>query len=65
MNKMDGITGPVAYEVAEELGLIDKLIERRQRVKEKRGDDIKGTFNGILRALGTEMGERHGEYGER
>ena len=62
---MDGITGPVAYEVAEELGLIDKLIERRQRVKEKRGDDIKGTFNGILRALGTEMGERHGEYGER
>ena len=65
MNKMDGITGPVAYEVAEELGLIDKLIELRQRVKEKRGDDIKGTFNGILRALGTEMGERHGEYGER
>ena len=50
--------------VAEELGLVDKLMELRQRVKEDRGDEIKGTFNGILRALGTEMGRRHGEYGE-
>jgi len=62
---MDEITGKVAYEVAEELGLIDKLIELRQRVKEERGDEIKGTFNGILRALGSEMQRRHGEYGDR
>jgi hypothetical protein len=51
--------------IAEELGLVDKLIELRRRVEEERGDEIKGTFNGILRALGTEMGRRHGEYGER
>ena len=51
--------------VAEELGLVDKLKELRRGVKEERGDDIKGTFNGILRALGAEMGRRHGEYGER
>ena len=62
---MDEITGPVAYRVAEELGLVDKLKELRQRVEEERGDEIKGTFNGILRALGSEMGRRHGEYGER
>ncbi len=42
--------------VAEELGLVDELIELRlrRRVKEESGDDIKGTFNGILRALGSE-----------
>ena len=53
--------------VAEELGLVYELIElrRRRRVKEERGNEIKGTFNGILRALGTEMGRRYGEYGER
>jgi hypothetical protein len=62
---MDEITGPVAYRIAEELGLVDKLMELRRRVKEERRDEIKGTFNGILRALGTEMGRRHGEYGER
>ena len=51
--------------IAEELGLVDKLKELRRRVEEERGNEIKGTFNGILRALGTEMGRRHGEYGER
>ncbi len=41
--------------VAEELGLVDKLKELRRRVvKEESGDEIKGTFNGVLRALGTE-----------
>ena len=40
--------------VAEELGLVDKLKELRRRVKEERGKKIKGTFNGILRALGSE-----------
>ncbi|MGB7533106.1 MAG: hypothetical protein WA977_09065 [Halobacteriota archaeon] len=50
--------------VVEELGLVDKLKELRRRVEEERGEEIKGTFNGILRALGTEMGRRHGEYGE-
>ena len=62
---MDELTGPVAYRVAEELGLVDKLIELRRRVEEERGEEIKGTFNGILRALGSEMGRMHGEYGER
>ena len=50
--------------LAEELGLVDKLMELRRRVEEERGKETKGTFNGILRALGTEMGRRHGEYGE-
>jgi len=40
--------------VAEELGLVDKLMELRRRVKEERGNEIKGTFYGILRALGSE-----------
>ena len=62
---MDEKTGPVAYRVAEALEIIDKLIELRQRVKEERGDEIKGTFNGVLRALGSEMQRRHGRYGER
>ena len=62
---MDEITGPVAYRIAEELGLVDKLKELRRRVEEERGKEIKGTFNGILRALGSEMQRRHGMYGER
>jgi hypothetical protein len=62
---MDEITGPVAYQIAGELGLIEKLKELRRRVKEERGDEIDGTFNGILRALGSEMQRRHGRYGER
>jgi len=44
--------------VAEEMGLVDKLMELRRRVEEERGDEIKGTFNGILRALGSENAEK-------
>jgi hypothetical protein len=62
---MDEKTGPVAYREAEALGLIDKLKMIRQRVKEERGDEIDGSFNGILRALGSEMQRRHGRYGDR
>ena len=62
---MDEKTGPVAYQIAKELEIIDKLITLRQRVKEERGNKIDGTFNGILRALGSEMQRRHGKYGER
>lgn len=62
---MDEKTGPVAYREAEALGLIDKLKVIRQRVKEERGDEIDGSFNGILRALGSEMQRRHGRYGDR
>ncbi|MGB2728432.1 MAG: hypothetical protein WBC40_06865 [Halobacteriota archaeon] len=62
---MDEKNGPVAYREAEALGLIDKLKILRQRVKEERGDEIGGSFNGILRALGSEMQRRHGRYGER
>ncbi len=62
---MDEKTGPVAYREAEALGLIDELKKLRQRVKEERGDEIDGSFNGILRALGSEMQRRHGRYGER
>ena len=62
---MDEKTGPVAYREAETLGLIDELKKLRQRVKEERGDEIDGSFNGILRALGSEMQRRHGRYGER
>ena len=62
---MDGITGPVAYDTAKEMALIEKLKELRERVKDERGDKIKGTFNGVLRALGSEMQRRHGEYGDR
>jgi len=40
--------------VAEELGLVDKLKELKRRVEEERGNELKGTFNGVLRALGTE-----------
>lgn len=61
---MDEITGPVAYDIAKEMGLIEKLKELRERVKEERGDEIKGSFNGVLRALGSEMQRRHGEYGD-
>ena len=62
---MDEKTGPVAYREAEALGLIDELKKLRHRVKEERGDEIDGSFNGILRALGSEMQRRHGRYGER
>ena len=62
---MDEKTGPVAYREAEALGLIDELKKLRQRVKEERGDEIDGSFNGILRALGSEMQRRHGWCGER
>ena len=64
ISPMDEITGTIAYEIAEELGLIEKLKELRRRVKEERGNEIKGSFNGVLRALGSEMQRRHGEYGE-
>lgn len=57
---MDEKTGPVAYQEAKALGLIDNLKKLRQRVKEKRGNEISGTFNGILRALGSEMDRRDG-----
>ena len=62
---MDEKTGPVAYREAEALELIDKLKILRQRVKEERGDETDGSFNGILRALGSEMQRKHGRYGER
>ncbi len=62
---MDEKTGPVAYREAEALGLIDKLKILRQRVKEERGEVIDGSFNGVLRALGSEMQRRHGRYGEK
>lgn len=62
---MDEKTGPVAYREAEALGLIDKLKMIRQRVKEERGDEIDGSFNGILRALGSEMQRMHGRYGDK
>jgi hypothetical protein len=52
---LDEKTGQVAYRVTEALEIIDKLIELRQRVKEERGDEIDGSFNGVLRALGSEM----------
>ena len=58
---MDEKTGPVAYREAEALGLIGKLKILRQRVKEERGDEIDGSFNGILRALGSEMQRRYGD----
>jgi hypothetical protein len=62
---MDEKTGPVAYREAEALGLIDELKKLRQRVKEERGDEIDGSFNGILRALSSEMQRRHGRHGKR
>ena len=65
VNTMDEKTGPVAYREAGALVLINKLKILRQRVKEARGDEIDGFFNGILRVLGSEMQRIHGKYGER
>ena len=62
---MDDVTGPVAYREAKKLGLIKKLKILRKNVKEERGDEICGSFHGIFRALGSEMGKRYGKYGER
>jgi hypothetical protein len=47
------------------LGLIDRLKILRQRVKEERGEVIDGSFNDVLRTLGSEMQRRHGRYGEK
>jgi hypothetical protein len=44
---------------------IDLILKRFPIKSNNIGNEIKGTFNGILRALSTEMGRRHGEYGER
>lgn len=65
---MDKTVGEIAYKVAEEMGLVDKLVKLRDTVEREANRrvqrKIEGTFQGILRELGKELGSRYGEHGE-
>lgn len=51
------------YEASRIHGMIEPLKELRKNVKASRGE-IKGSFNGILTALGAEMDRRNGKIND-